>query len=436
MKKGFKILFWLLAAISLIAAVGFYVYRLFALPLASSPNDFGVFGDYIGGVIGAFTGFISIVFLYFTYQKQLDIFKEQQRQTEMRQFEENFFQLLDGFRFIRKELNSVNDAENVGKDCLEYVRGLLEKPIDAICAAENAFDTLNALTTRTKIDKVYQNVFIPQANQLGHYFRSLYHLLKYIDTHCPEDDNGGGGKKMYFDLVQSQMSVDELYITCINGISSYGRKNLHPILDKSSFLENLAIDDNVSIQKLVYFYYPNTKRKNITGKRKNIIVLAGPNGSGKNTLSKVIMATRMPVRVTSIQAMLIRRNLNPFDLVGQQAAIRETIQKLIDPDDIYVISLNFCQLHKDGTNERLPLSIYDGLNPIAVIMLDPNMENMIESIRRDDRIPIDETFAELYLENEDTCASDYADYMSVPFYRVQARDHQAVIHLIEKMTKQ
>lgn len=305
-----------------------------------------------------------------------------------------------------------------GYEYIHSIRQLLEKPIDNICKADNALTELNALNTREKIDKIYYLAFGAESDQLGHYFRSLYHLLKYIKEHCPKDvDN-----KLYFDLVQAQMNTDELYLTCINGISNYGRKKLRPLLNESSFLENLAIDENESIRRLVYFYYPKTQHKNPNGKRKNVILVAGTEGTEKGFLSKMLFAEQLPARITSVMGMLIRANCDPLDLKNNQHKLKVFMDKTLDPDDIYVISCNFCQLYPDGTNETLSLSVYEDLNPIAVVFLQTSIENMIQSVRYDNKIILDETTAELYLQNEETASSDYADLKDIPIFKYDVSD--------------
>lgn len=428
MKTWHKVVFWVVVVLTMIALVGVYIWRLFDLQFANTPDAFGLFGDYVGGVLGAFTGLVSVVFLYFTYKKQLEIFLNQKKRSETQQFEQTFFHLLDNFIVLRQQLN--NKAERTeGLAYLRSVRLLIEKYIDAICNQPDAFNDLNTLETRRKIEGVYLTAFNAESDQLGHYFRSLYHLLKYIKGHCPKDEN----KKMYFDLVQAQMNTDELYLTCINGISSYGRKKLHPLLNDSSFLENLAIDENESIRKLVYFYYPKTKIKSPNGVRKNVILVAGTEGTMKGHLAKLLLSEHIPSRITSIQGMLIRANCDFMELVKNQVTLKKMLDTTIDPDDIYVINCHFCQLNRDGTNELLPMSVYDGIHPIAVVYLESSIEYMINSIRRDDKVIIDETFAQIYQENEETAASDYAALKNVPFYKFSVDNLSKVVDKIREL---
>lgn len=417
MKRLHNYFFWFVIGLSIAALIVVYVWRLWKLQFTTIPDAFGLFGDYVGGVLGGLTGLVSVMFLYITYQKQIDIFNQQKQQAELQQFEQNFFRLLDDYKSILPRLKNKSDKTE-GYEYIHSIRQLLEESIDKICKADNALTELNALNTREKINKEYARAFVDESDKFGHYFRSLYHLLKYIKEHCPKDvDN-----KMYFDLVQAQMNTDELYLTCINGISNYGRKKLRPLLNESSFLENLAIDENESIRRLVYFYYPKTQHKNPNGKRKNVILVAGTEGTEKGFLSKMLFAEQLPARITSVTGMLIRTNCDPLDLKNNQHKLKVFMDKTLDPDDIYVISCNFCQLYPDGTNETLSLSVYEDLNPIAVVFLQTSIENMIQSVRYDNKIILDETTAELYLQNEETASSDYADLKDIPIFKYDVSD--------------
>ena len=331
MKLLYKHLFWIVIILSTIALIAVYTWRLWKLPFASSPEAFGLFGDYVGGVLGAFTGLVSVVFLFFTYKKQIEIFQEQKSQTELQQFENTFFNLLEIFDTLRQRLNN-KEEKTEGLVFIHSIRALIEDDINSVCNEADAFDTLNALETRSRIEDIYKTAFIAESDQLGHYFRSLYHLLKYINEQCPKDK-----KKRYFDLVQAQMNTDELYLTCINGISNYGRKKLHPLLNNSSFLENLAIDESENIRKLVYFFYPNTKHKNPNGIRKNIVFVAGTEGTRKGKLSILLFKERIPARVVSFYGLLKRAGCNPTELLKNKDTLKRMLEKNIDPDYIHII---------------------------------------------------------------------------------------------------
>lgn len=67
MSRKNKIIFWLVVGLITVTTIATFIVRLYKLKIACTPEAFGTFGDYVGGVFGAFTGLISIVFLYFTY---------------------------------------------------------------------------------------------------------------------------------------------------------------------------------------------------------------------------------------------------------------------------------------------------------------------------------------------------------------------------------
>ena len=60
---------------------------------------------------------------------------------------------------------------------------------------------------------IYDEIYDKYGNQLSNYFRALYHIISYVD------DSDIENKKMYVNIIQSQLSNSELYILFYNGIS-------------------------------------------------------------------------------------------------------------------------------------------------------------------------------------------------------------------------
>lgn len=255
----------MLFVILLILGIAFLVVYICCLhdnKFADEPEDFALFGDYIGGIIGPICALVGIIFLYRTYRIQLDISSTQERIQQKQQFDETFFSLLGQQRNIVVNIKGKfpigSGQEFEEKTSYEYISQLRKDLADHLQDLNYEFDALTNGSIdkiRNKVNEIYSELFLSHSSQMGHYFRHLYHILKLIKEEREIDG------KEYADIVQAQMSYDELYLVAVNGISDYGRKKMLPLLDEYSFLENLAIDDEAIIRRLIELFYPLTKKK-------------------------------------------------------------------------------------------------------------------------------------------------------------------------------
>jgi hypothetical protein len=79
----------------------------------------------------------------------------------------------------------------------------------------------------------YNLFFEANQNYLGHYFRNLYHIVKYIDK--SEIDN----KKVYTNFVRAQLSSHELALIFYNCLSQHGSEKFKPLIEKYALLKNI-----------------------------------------------------------------------------------------------------------------------------------------------------------------------------------------------------
>nr|WP_253914980.1 putative phage abortive infection protein [Salinivibrio sp. VYel6] len=93
-------------------------------------------------------------------------------------------------------------------------------------------------------------------HDLSHYFRILYHILKFID----EEDNSKGDKdfkkfKFYTNILRSFLNYKEtmlLALNCAVNDSDYQFSNYKNLVEKYEMLEHMRIDEKWS--GLVCFY--------------------------------------------------------------------------------------------------------------------------------------------------------------------------------------
>jgi hypothetical protein len=79
----------------------------------------------------------------------------------------------------------------------------------------------------------YELTFEQYQGDLSHYFRTLYTILRYIDESSIED------KKKYIRILRAQLSAYELSLLFYNCLSSHGKDNHKPLLERYAILKNV-----------------------------------------------------------------------------------------------------------------------------------------------------------------------------------------------------
>lgn len=99
---------------------------------------------------------------------------------------------------------------------------------------------IRSLNLTDQIAVIYGLLFQIYHTSLGHYFRHLYHIISYTDNFFTENEKIQCKAKIYTDIIQAQMSSDELTITYYN---AFAFPNLFALIEKYDFLENLTQED-------------------------------------------------------------------------------------------------------------------------------------------------------------------------------------------------
>lgn len=263
-----------------LCAVGYILwcyFHIFNGAFSCESEEFAIFGDYVGGTIGAVMALISIFLLYFTYKQQVDSSLEQSNLSRKTQFETNLFQLLSIQRDIRNEvlvtyrdsMDSTREKNIKGFDAITKVVGDLKLHMLDLEYEGVSLSTLSFKELKAKIDNIFcESMKGHDGYSLSHYFRHLYHIFKYIDDYTLDEID----KKEYIAIVQSELSNDELYLLFFNALSKYGYPKLYKLVEKYGILENLHYEDFDYFKMLQRKCYPNTYFKHSPN---NAIVIAG-----------------------------------------------------------------------------------------------------------------------------------------------------------------
>ena len=252
------------------------------------------FGDFIGGVTGSLWALAGVILFYVALTEQRKdfktnkeslnaqtdalqqqikefelqreelsetrkVFKLQSKTLKKQQFESTFFNLLNLHHEIvnsidlkvpqnyKRGASSSTEYETVtGRDCFVEFYRALKKTYHV-----NRKD-LVSIDYKVLINSSYGGFFAVNQSDLGHYFRHLYHIFKFIDRSDELD------KYMYTSIVRAQLSNDELCLLFYNCLSNYGKEKFLPLVEKYKLLKNidkysLAHLDHVALYKKTAF---------------------------------------------------------------------------------------------------------------------------------------------------------------------------------------
>ncbi len=109
-----------------------------------------------------------------------------------------------------------------------------------------AFKSISIEDKEKYIQKDYLDFFTTYQDSLGHYFRNLYHIFKYVyftDLIIEEE------KRVYSNIVRAQLSSDELVLLFYNSLTPINFSGNKPSLGYPKFkflIEHFDVLQNMS----------------------------------------------------------------------------------------------------------------------------------------------------------------------------------------------
>lgn len=226
-----KVLVWLMLTVVAVWTASGVLVHLYA-------KNAGEFGDMFGAVNSLFSGlaFAGIIYTIFLQRHELKLQREeltdtrkvlegQKEQLERQAFENTFFHMLTLHNqivasFTYRPIDAGKDIH--GKQCFQSMKDDLRRTY------------LRKPETGGSVEERYKKYYLAQAHDtLGHYFRNLYQILKYVKNSPVKD------KKFYTNIVRAQLSSAELFLLFFNTLSEYGSDKFRPLIIEFEFLEHL-----------------------------------------------------------------------------------------------------------------------------------------------------------------------------------------------------
>lgn len=164
-------------------------------------------------------------------------------QTRIQAFESTFYSLLAHHNQIvgATDIQAKRRVENVGEKS-ELVNGekyvgrdaykrLLRNLRLAVAGQKHSDPKIRAI-------EGYKSFYNKYQDDLAHYFRTIYHIMRYIDNSSVPDKN------FYARVVRAQLSNSEQILLMYNCSVGKGRAKFRDLVERYALLHNMSVDQN------------------------------------------------------------------------------------------------------------------------------------------------------------------------------------------------
>jgi hypothetical protein len=250
----------------LLGAVAFFplFWRLakWLLPIASGTQPSP--SDEIAAASALFTALAFVGLLYTIILQREDLLAQRRDQDELQKqvreqreqmqaqtaalvqqaFENTFFHLLrlHNENVLSQTATLVRGGETArGRQAFTAAAAELEGRL-AIWRQNNAEQKLDLLT----VNRIYSDICETGQTDFGHYFRNLYHIVKYVHEGNIEDKN------RYTSQVRAQLSQAEFTLLMANGLRRGGQSKFRPLIERYALLHEARFTEQLLMLKPFY----------------------------------------------------------------------------------------------------------------------------------------------------------------------------------------
>ncbi|MCR4158810.1 putative phage abortive infection protein [Kerstersia gyiorum] len=265
----------LFAYLALALSVGFYAIWFHAIhkkQLSSNIADWAMFGDFLGGAVGPFIGFVSVFLLVETLKLQQRSLKEQREQLQesaeeakrqnrilaIQSFEQSFFGWVRDYKnqisylaFSSDALEPQIDPYESAKTDLFGIKALVSMSAFLMSSPVYEFDSdqkTEGEHTVSQLKNAWKAAQKPRGDTVRAAIRSLYGIIKWVDQQESLSDRD---KLHYISIIRAQLTDSELILLFINGLTDRGQKFVHYI-NKYALFDNLAVEEYAPIQAVQF----------------------------------------------------------------------------------------------------------------------------------------------------------------------------------------
>jgi hypothetical protein len=254
--RGIKMKDKILLISVLIVVIIPYIGWINTHPFSKQSLDFAnfIYGTTAPGL--TFLSFIAVVLTLRSQREQFDVqnrelkeakkdMEKQNKTLSVQRFETTFFQMVNLHNQIVELLIYETVPNGKGRNSFRYFYNSLNETY----AGKMTINEFRNKDELVKIRESYMDFYNAFESQLGHYFRNLYRIVKFIveyDTNVLTSHD----KKMYIGIIRAQLSSNELALLLYNGLDIENGSKFLPLIYTYNLLDNL---DNKKLIKPSHF---------------------------------------------------------------------------------------------------------------------------------------------------------------------------------------
>lgn len=231
-------------------------------------------GDFIWGTIGITFTFTATIFLFITFHEQREQLKVTKEQSDKARFETTYFNILGMLKQVQDTVNTNIASRHIDgnvSNLIEYYTCFRNTYRDHLVTDTNLADFESSFfpldANQATIEQLqgllaaeYENYITSTDCNVGYMYRYIFNTIKFV-TDDPYNKKDIKSRDRYLNLLQAQLSNEELCLIFYNAISKYGKNKegqyyFKELLDATHFLEN--IDSSFLLDRKHYKLYPHT----------------------------------------------------------------------------------------------------------------------------------------------------------------------------------
>ena len=206
--------------------------------------------------------FAGLVFAILLQRRELELQREELDETgetlRKQNFESSFFQLLGNHSALVEGMTIRRgaDGDYYGRDAFRYLRGKLGLAYGVASLQTEGDGEIDLDSEMNCISKIYDGFFEEYQPYIGHYFRNLYHIVKFVhENPYFSQAKSPSDRKTYTSLARAQLSSDELTLLFYNCLVTRNHK-FKLLIEKYALLESMRFPSLLN-KSHVFLYCEN-----------------------------------------------------------------------------------------------------------------------------------------------------------------------------------